>query len=58
MTKEGLKKVYPKLNFRVTPYMKKALGEVADRANSTQSAIIKHCLAAELPKLRKKYGLS
>ena len=57
VTMIGTKQAYPKINFRVNPKTKRTLLELAGRANSTQSAIIKHCLAAELPKLKKKYGM-
>tara|TARA_R100000808_G_scaffold7131_1_gene21054 strand:+ start:331 stop:453 length:123 start_codon:yes stop_codon:yes gene_type:complete len=39
----------------VTPHLYSLLRDLSAKANMSQSAIIKHCLATELPKLKKKY---
>jgi len=44
------------LNFRIGSDLQQSLREVAEKANLPLSAIIKHCIAVELPNLKKKYG--
>ena len=46
---------YPKSTIRFQPEQNKKLRELAKRSGMSVSAIVKHCVAAELPKLRRKY---